>query len=153
MDNFAAAQRLEQDEPELVRRVADELRVAADEDHRRGAPRGKAYVRRLQELAIDHPELAIAVGRALGLEHIVTDLLDGVSVEGVAGIGSDGAAQRPTRRHQARRRGIVIIALSALILLVEAVTADALSSPVLYVSTAIGLSLFFVGCYLVTLRE
>ena len=49
---------------------------AADDDHAAGVPRGKAYVRRLQESLVEQPELGIAVARSLGLEHIAEDLLE-----------------------------------------------------------------------------
>jgi hypothetical protein len=150
---LASAQKLERDEPVLVARAADDLRTASEEDHKRGAPRGRAYVRNLQELAVGCPALGIAVARELGLEHIVEDLLNGISVEGVPGIGSDGAPMSPTSRHRTRRRGAWLLATSALVLLVEAIVADDLVSMILYVWTAVGLGLFFVGGYLVILKE
>ncbi len=149
----ASAQRLEMDDPERVTRVADEIRSAADQDHARGAPRGKAYIRRLQALSVDHPELGIAVARKLGLEHIVEDLLNGISVEGVPGIGPDGRPLSPSARHRTRRRGGWLLALSALVLLAEAVVAGSVASVWLYAWTAAGLGLFFVGGYLVMLKE
>jgi hypothetical protein len=152
-DKFVSAQKLEQAEPELIGSAAEELRVAAEADHKSGVPRGKAYVRRIQELAIRRPELGIAVSRVLGLEHIVEELLSGISVEGVPGIGPDGSALPPTHRHRTRRRGAFILGISAIVLLVEAITADGLASIVLYAWTAVGLGLFFVGGYLVMLRE
>ena len=149
----ASAHRLETDDPTLVSGAAADLRAAADDDHTRGAPRGKAYIRRLQELTVDHPELGIAVARQLGLEHIVEDLLDGVSVEGVPGIGPDGRPLSPTSRHRTRRRGGWLLALSALALLLEAILAGSVASVLLYIWTAVGLGLFFVGGYLVMLKE
>ncbi len=149
----ASAQRLEKDDPGRVTRAVCDLRACADEDHRRGAPRGKAYIRRLQELTVDHPELGIAVSRELGLEHIVEDLLSGMTVEGVPGIGSDGRPLSPTSRHRTRRRGGWLLALSALVLLLEAIVAGDVGSILLYVWTAVGLGLFFVGGYLVMLKE
>ena len=152
-DWFASAQKLEVDEPVFVARAADDLRAAAEEDHRRGAPRGKAYVRNLQELAVGRPALGIAVANRLGLEHIIEDLLNGISVEGIPGIGPDGVPMSPTSRHRARRLGAWTLALSALVLLVEAIIADGLASMVLYAWTAVGLGLFFVGGYLVMIKE
>jgi len=150
---WAAARQLESDDPGLVARTATELRDGAGRDHAAGVPRGKAYVRRLQESVVERPELGVAVARSLGLEHIAEDLLHGVTVEGVAGIGPDGTALPQTRRQRTRRRGKLILAISALILLIEAVIADGLPSIVLYLWTAVGLVLFFVGGYLVMLRE
>jgi len=150
---WASARQLESDDPGLVARTAAELRAGADHDHAAGVPRGKAYVRRLQESVVQRPELGIAAARSLGLEHIAEDLLLGMTVEGVAGIGPDGAALPQTRRQRTRRRGKLILALSALALLIEAVIADGLPSILLYVWTAFGLGLFFVGGYLVMLRE
>jgi hypothetical protein len=143
---------LADDDPELVLRTAAQLRTTAEDDHRGGTPRGKAYVRRLQQLIIERPVLGVAVARSLGLEHIAEDLLEGRSVDGVPGIGPDGSVLK-TRRHRTRWRGKVLLAVSALLLLVEAVTADALPSAVLYAWTAVGLGVFFVGGYLVMLRE
>ncbi len=59
----------------------------------------------------------------------------------------------PTARHRTRRRGAGILVVSALVLLVEAIVADGLASILLYVWTAVGLGLFFVGGYLVMLKE
>ena len=149
----ASAQRLEKDDPARVTGAVDDLRASADEDHTHGTPRGKAYIRRLQELTVDHPELGIAVARELGLEHIVEDLLNGISVEGVPGIGPDGRPLSPTSRHRTRRRGGWLLVLSALVLLLEAIVAGGVGSILLYVWTAVGLGLFFVGGYLVMLKE
>jgi hypothetical protein len=150
---WSSARQLESDDPGLVARAATELRAGADRDHAAGAPRGKAYVRRLQESLVERPELGIAVARSLGLEHIAEDFLQGMTVEGVAGIGPDGSALPQTRRQRTRRRGKLILALSALALLIEAVIADGIPSILLYIWTAFGLGLFFVGGYLVLLRE
>jgi type IV secretory pathway TrbD component len=89
----------------------------------------------------------------LHLEHIVEDLLAGMTVEGVPGIGADGAELAPTRRHRARRRGALLLGASGLVLLAEAVVAGGLAAGLLYAWTAVGLGLFFVGGYLVMLRE
>lgn len=152
-ETLRAAQRLEEDQPDFVARSTEELRVAADGDHRGGVPRGRAYVRRIQELIIERPELGIAVARAMGLGHIAHELIEGVSVDGVPGIGPDGAALAPTRQHRTRRRGAVILAVAALVLLIEAVTADSVPSVVLYVWTAVGLVLFGVGGVFALVQE
>jgi hypothetical protein len=55
----ASVERLEQEHSDLVAQRASELQAAADGDHRNGAPRGRAYIRRLQELAIDDPDMGI----------------------------------------------------------------------------------------------
>jgi hypothetical protein len=150
---WSSARQLESDDPGVVARAAAELRAGADHDHAAGVPRGKAYVRRLQESLVERPELGIAAARSLGLEHIAEDLLHGMTVEGVAGIGSDGYPLPKTRRQRTRRRGKLILALSAVALLIEAVIADGLSSILLYVWTALALGLFFFGGYLIMLRE
>jgi hypothetical protein len=149
---MAGAATMAHNHPELVAEATDELRERAEEDHRAGTPRGRAYIRRLQMLLIHNPALGIAVARALSLEHLAEDLLGGTAVEGVPGIGPDGAPLTSTGRHRTRRRGAYILALSAVVLLVEAVTADALASIPLYLWTAVGLTLFFVGGYLVLLQ-
>jgi hypothetical protein len=149
---FAARKLLDHD-PDSVARSVDRLRGAADADRDRGTPRGKAYVRRLQELLIERPELGLAVAESIGLAHIAEDLLAGVTVDGVEGIGADGTALAPSRRTASRRRGRWIILVSAGLLLLEAVTADSLPSALLYGWTAIGLGLFFVGGYLVLNRD
>jgi hypothetical protein len=149
----ASAHRLERDDPERVTATADDLRASADDDHRRGTPRGKAYIRRLQGLSVDDPELGIAVAGQLGLEHIVEELLNGISVDGVPGIGPDGRPLSPSSRHRTRRRGEWLLALSALVLLLEAIVAGGVASVLLYVWTAVGLGLFFLGGYLVMLKE
>ena len=65
-DQFVSATILEQDEPELVARTTDEFKAAAERDHQGGVPRGRAYVRRLQELTVEHPALGIAVAAPSG---------------------------------------------------------------------------------------
>jgi hypothetical protein len=152
-ERLVSVERLERESPDLVAQKALELRTAADGDHRNGAPRGRAYVRRLQELAIEDPEMGMAVGRSLHLEHVVEELLDGISVDGVPGIGPDGAELPPNCRHTARRRGAWTLALSALLLLVEAVVADGIGSILLYIWTVVGLGTFFLGGYLVLLGD
>lgn len=152
-DPFAEATRLEHDDAGLVARAADQLRAGAAADLADGVPRGRATVRRLQALTIERPGLGIAVARALHLEHIVEDLLAGMTVEGVPGIGADGVELAPTRRHRARRRGVVLLGASGLVLLAEAVVAGGLVAGLLYAWTAVGLGLFFVGGYLVMLGE
>jgi hypothetical protein len=149
---FTAATNLALDDPERVATATEQFRERAEEDHRAGTPRGRAYVRRLQALLIENPELGIAVARAVSLEHIAQELLEGTPVEGVPGIGPDGVALTSTGRHRTRRKGALILALSAVVLLIEAVTADALASILLYLWTAVGLGLFFVGGYLVLLQ-
>jgi hypothetical protein len=150
---FAAADALEQHDPALVARTAAELRAGAEGDIHGRLTRSRAYVRRLQALAIERPELAIAVGRVLNLDHIVEDLLDGRTVEGVAGLAPDGSALARTSRHRLRTRGKWMVAVSAVLLLIEAVIADGIPSPLLYAWTTIGLGLFFVGGYLIMLKE
>jgi hypothetical protein len=150
---IAAAEALERDDPELVLRVTNEVRTAAEGDLRAGVPRGVAYIRRLQEVTLRRPELGIAVARALNLSHIVEDLLEGASVEGVPGIGTDGVELSATRRHKIRVFGKSILAFSVVVLLIDAVIGDGVATAVLYAWTAVGLGLFFVGTYLVMLRE
>jgi hypothetical protein len=149
----AAARALEHDDPGLVGRTADDLRAAAEADVQGRLSRSRAYVRRLQALAVERPDLAIAVGRKLNLEHIVEELLDGQTVEGVPGIGADGQVLAPTARHRLRRQGKILLAVSAVVLLVEAVIADGIPSALLYLWTAVGLALFFLGGYFVMLKE
>jgi hypothetical protein len=151
-DAFVAATNLALDDPDRVAAAVEQFRERAEEDHRAGTPRGRAYVRRLQALLVENPRLGIAVARAVSLEHIAQELLEGTPVEGVPGIGPDGVALTSTGRHRTRRKGALILALSAVVLLVEAVTADALASILLYLWTAVGLGLFFVGGYLVLLQ-
>ena len=150
---FVAADALEQDDPDLVARAADELKAGAEGDVHGGLTRSRAYVRRLQSLALERPELAIAVGRVLNLDHIVEDLLDGKTVEGVSGLAPDGSALTRNSRHRLRTRGKWMVAVSAVLLLVEAVIADGIPSLLLYAWTAIALALFFVGGYFIMLKE
>ena len=77
------------------------------------------------------------MARALGLVHIVEDLLAGSTVEGVSGIGPDGTVLPPSRRQRTRRRGKLILAASAVVLLVEAVIAGGVSSVLLYLLSLI----------------
>lgn len=106
----------------------------------------------LQRLTVANAGLGVAVARQLGLEHITEDLLNGISIEGVSGIGPDGSVLPPTSRHRARRRGAWMLAASAVVLLIEAILADGLASILLYIWTAVGLGLFFIGGYLVMLK-
>jgi len=52
-----------------------------------------------------------------------------------------------------RTRGAWMVAISAVVLLVEAVIADGIPSVLLYVWTAVGLVLFMVGGYFILLKE
>jgi hypothetical protein len=149
----SSARDLVRDRPELVARTAEELRAGAEADRVAGTPRGKAYVRRLQALLVERPELGVAAATELGLDHIAEDLLGGTAVEGIPGIGPDGAALTSTPRDRTRRWGKIILAVSTVLLLVEAVTADSLPSIALYLWTGIGLGLFFVGIYLIMVRD
>lgn len=149
----SSARQLARDQPELVVRTAEDLRSGAEADRQAGTPRGKAYVRRLQALLVERPELGMAAATELGLDHIAEDLLNGTAVEGIPGIGPDGAALTSTPRDQTRRWGKVILIVSTVLLLVEAVTADSLASVLLYIWTALGLGLFFVGIYLIMVRD
>ena len=97
-ETVSSARRLERDQPELVLLAAEELRSGAEADRLAGTPRGRATVRRIQELAVERPDLGLAVARSLGLEHIAEELLEGRSVEGVPGIGPDGTALGSTPR-------------------------------------------------------
>jgi hypothetical protein len=148
-----AATALGHDDPELVARTAAELRMGAESDVHGRLTRSRAYVRRLQALAVERPELAIAVGRTLNLDHIVEELLDGKTVEGVAGISAEGSVLSRTPRHRLRTRGKWMLAVSSVLLLIEAVIADGIPSALLYAWTTIGLALFFVGGYFVMLKE
>jgi len=150
---FAAADALERNDPEMVAATAQALATGAEGDVHGRLTRSRAYVRRLQALAVERPELAVAVARVLNLEHIVQELLDGNTVEGVAGIGPEGAVLERTSRHRLRTRGAWMVAISAVVLLVEAVIADGIPSVLLYVWTAVGLVLFMVGGYFILLKE
>ncbi len=149
----SSARELAHRQPELVARTAEDLRAGAEADRVAGTPRGRAYVRRIQVLLIERPELGMAVATSLGLDHIAEDLLNGTAVEGVPGIGPDGVVLSSTPRDATRRWGKTILVVSTVLLLVEAVTADALASVLLYLWTAIGLGLFFVGIYLIMIRD
>jgi hypothetical protein len=141
----AAATALEHADPELVRRAAADCEAGAQRDHLDGVPRGKAYVRRLRDVTGERPELGIAVGRALGLEHIVEDLLDGRSVDGVTGLGPDGAVLPPSRSDRRRRRGVVLLLLGGVVVLAGATVADSLALPAVITWTAASFVLIFVG--------
>ena len=108
-------------------------------------PRGKAYVLGLRDLTVGRPPLGVAVARSLGLEHIVEDLLEGASVDGVTGIGPDGEilAPSPSDRHQ--RRGTVLVLLGGIVLLVGATAADSLSLVWVIVWTIGSFALIFGG--------
>jgi hypothetical protein len=150
---LAAAAGLEQHDPEVVVRRAAQLRSDAEGDIHGRVTRNKAYVRHLQQLAVENPALAIAVGRSLNLDHIVEELLEGKTVEGVPGIGSDGAALAPNKRHRLRRWGKWTLGIGSFLLLIEAIVADGIPSAALYAWTAVGLVGFFVGFYLIMLKE
>jgi len=141
----AAATALEQADPGAVRRAADECRDGAHRDHLDGTPRGKAIVKRLRDLASTDPALGIAVARSLSLEHIVDDLLDGRSVDGVTGLGPDGGILPPSRSDRRRRRGTVLLVLGGLVLLVGATAADSLSLVWVIVWTLGSFTLIFTG--------
>lgn len=139
------ASALARDEPELVAAATATCRAAAERDLVDGIPRGKAIVRRLRDLAVDRPALAVAVGRSLGLEHIVDDLLGGTSVDGVAGIGADGRVLPPSRADRRRRRGTVILLIGGLVLLAGATVADSLSLFLVVGWTVVSFVLIFGG--------
>jgi hypothetical protein len=147
-----AATQLARDEPALVDGVAERLQREAEEDHRAGSPRGRAMVRRLRGVLVDRPDLGLAVARQLDLEHIALDLLEGRSIDGVSGLAPDGTPLLTSRGQRLKRRGAWMLAASALVLLLEAIVADGIGSILLYVWTAVGLALFFVGGYLVIYR-
>jgi hypothetical protein len=148
-----AATRLERDDPNLVADAVDQLQRAAEDDHRAGSPRGRAMVRQLRGVLGDRPDLGLAVARQLDLEHIALDLLGGHSVDGVSGLGPDGTPLPTSRGHRSKRRGAWMLAASGLILLLEAIVAGGVGSILLYLWTAVGLALFFVGGFLVIYRE
>ena len=140
-----AATALERGNPAAVRRAADECRAGALRDHVGGVPRGKAIVRRLRDLTATDPALGVAVARALDLEHIVEDLLDGRSVDGVTGFGPDGGILPPSRSDRRRRRGTVLLVLGGVVLLVGATAADSLSLVWVIAWTLGSFALIFTG--------
>jgi hypothetical protein len=146
------ASRLERDEPDLVADAVERVRREAEADHQAGSPRGRSMIRRLRDVLIERPELGLAAARGLGLEHIAVELMDGHAVDGVPGLGLDGTPLPISLAHRSRRRGAWMLAASALVLLIEAVVAGDIGSILLYVWTAVGLGLFFVGGYLVIYR-
>ena len=101
--------------------------AGAERDLGEGVPRGRATVLRLRDLTVDDPVLGMAVARALGLGHLVEDLVAGTSVDGVPGFGPDGRVLAPSRSDRRRRRGVVLVLLGGLVLLVGATAADSLS--------------------------
>ena len=141
----AAAAELERADPDLVARVRVECEAGARQDLVDGIPRGRAVVLRLRGLTVERPSLGIAVARSLGLEHIVDDLLAGVSVDGVPGIGADGSILPPSRSDRRRRRGIVLLLIGGGVLLVGATAADSLSLPLVIARTATSFVLIFGG--------
>jgi hypothetical protein len=141
----AEATALQQEDPELVDRTATACRADAERDLANGIPRGKAYVLGLRDLAVERPPLAIAVGRSLGLEHLVVDLLEGRSVDGVTGISARGEVLPPSRSDRRRRRGAVLLLVGGLVLLVGATTADSLSLPLVIAWTVASFALIFGG--------
>lgn len=141
----AAATALEREDPDLVARAGAQCRADAQRDLVNGIPRGQATVLGLRDLTVERPPLGIAVGRALGLEHIVVDLLEGRSVDGVTGISADGAVLPPSRSDRRRRRGTVLLLVGGLVLLVGATTADSLSLFLVIAWTVSSFALIFVG--------
>jgi hypothetical protein len=109
-------------------------------------------VRRLRELLAERPDLGLAVARKLDLEHLALDLLAGGMVDGVSGLAPDGTPLPTSRRHRSKRRGAWLLAASAVVLLFEAIVAGGVGSILLYLWTAVGLALFFVGGWLVIYR-
>jgi hypothetical protein len=148
-----AATQLERDDPGLVADAVEQLRTGAEDDHRAGSPRGRSMVRRLRGVLGERPDLGLAVARQLDLEHIALDLLDGHSVDGVSGLAPDGTPLPTSREHRSKRRGAWMLAASGLILLLEAIVAGGVGSILLYLWTAVGLALFFVGGFLVMYRQ
>jgi len=122
-----AATTLEREDPDLVAGTSARCVAAAERDLLDGSPRGKAYVLQLRDLTAARPPLGIAVARSLGLEHIVEDLLEGTSVDGVTGIGPDGEVLQPSRADRRHRRGVILVLLGGVVLLVGATAADSLS--------------------------
>jgi hypothetical protein len=140
-----AATELERDDPELVRRAVADCEQGAQLDHAGGVPRGKAYVQRLRDLTHEEPALGVAVARALSLEHIVEDLLDGKSVDGVTGLSPEGEVLPPSRSDRRRRRGTVLLVLGGVVLLVGATAADSLSLFWVIAWTVVSFALIFTG--------
>lgn len=122
-----AASVLEAEDPDLVARARAECVAGAEQDLVSGTPRGRAYVLRLRDLTVERPPLGIAVARSLGLEHLVDDLLEGTSVDGVTGISADGDVLLPSRSDRRRRRGVVLAVIGGVVLLAGATAADSLS--------------------------
>jgi hypothetical protein len=141
----AAATTLDLEEPDLVAATRAECVAGAEQDLRDGTPRGKAYVRRLRDLTVERPPLGIAVARSLGLGHIVEDLLEGTSVDGVTGISPDGEVLRSGPTDRRRRRGAVLVLLGGIVLLVGATAADSLSLLWVIVWTVGSFALIFGG--------
>ena len=152
-DQFAAALVLAEQDPSLIALTAADCSEGAERDLQRGVTRGKAYVLRLRDLTVDSPPLGIAVGRYLGLEHIVEDLLAGQSVEGVSGIGNGGTVLDRNRNDVRRRRGVVLLVLGGLVLLGGATTADVLTLGLDIVWTVGAFGLLFTGIWLVLHRD
>ena len=148
-----AATQLAREDPALVTESVDRVRQGAERDHRAGSPRGRAMVRQLRDLLAGRPDLGLAVARQLDLEHLALDLLAGRTVDGVSGLAPDGTVLPISRRYRSRQRGAWLLVVSALILLLEAILADGVASFLLYLWTAVGLAIFFVGGYLVIDRD
>lgn len=142
---FASATELERTDPELVARAVTECEARARQDHLGGMVRGKATVLALRDLTVGQPALGIAVARALGLEHIVADLLAGRSVDGVTGIGPGGEVLPLSRSDRRRRRGAVLLVLGGGVLLAGATVADSLSLGLVIAWTACSFALIFTG--------
>jgi hypothetical protein len=122
-----AATTLELEDPDLVVSTRAECVAGAEQDLVGGTPRGRAYVLRLRDLTVERPPLGVAVARSLGLEHIVDDLLEGQSVDGVTGISATGDFLLPSRSDRRRRRGVILAVLGGVVLLAGATAADSLS--------------------------
>lgn len=142
---FAAATALGLEDPGRVRRAAAECEAGARQDHVDGLPRGRATVQRLRDLTHDEPALGIAVARSLGLEHIVEDLLAGKSVDGVTGLGPTGEILPLSRSDRRRRRGAVLLAIGAVVVLLGATAADSLALYAVITWTLASFVLIFVG--------
>ena len=118
----AVATALEHDDPVLVGHRRRPAPAAAEGDIS-GGPRGSAAdVRRLH--GTDHRAAGARHSPSpghFGLEHIVEDLLDGMTVDGVRGIGTDGTAlPPPVVRHCAPLREKDLRAARFVVLVVEA---------------------------------